>query len=400
MPVFAWRAYDAEGKETSGVLDAPDLAEARQRLRTRGLMPFELEPAEGAEAAGPGSSDGLSLADRSRLARQLGALLKGGVPLAKALAGMESQEAWASRRLLIAGIREGIERGRDLSSVLGERPGVFDPWSLSVIRVGEATGRLDQAFGELAVHLSRQMEHRRRFLAAITYPVVMAVVAIGVLTFLLVYLIPMLEKIFADMRGQLPLITQVLIATSRFLRSWGLLCVAGGAVGLVLGRTFLASAAVRREAEGWIRSIPVLGPFFHLLRVEGWARNTAMMVRCGVPLLEAVRVARSCSDSVLEREALDLVEAGLVKGQALSVALKASPEYPAMVLQMVEAGESSGDLAGMLASVAVELEAESASSLELVLNLVEPLLIVGMGVVVGGIMVGVLLPIYEMNRLM
>lgn len=401
MPIYSYKAYDRQGVEQSGLSEAGGESEAREKLRAQGLLPFELQPAGADDGVGEtGGNASFSLADRARFARQVGALLRGGVPLARAIAGMETQEAWSHRRLVLSALREGIEGGRDLSTVLSDLGEVFDPWSRSVIRVGETTGRLDTAFTELSTHLTREMEHRRRLIAALTYPVIMAIVACGVLTFLLVYLLPMIRTIFADMRGRLPLITRVLIAASDFLRDWGLWTVGGAGVALLIGRTLFRTAEARRQFEQFRRALPLVGPFFAGLQIESWSRNTAMMLRCGVPLLEAVRVGKACSDSVLERDLLEIVEVGLVKGLPLSQALKGAPEIPAMLIQMVEAGEASGDLAGMLAMVAGEFEAESAVRVEVMMNLLEPLLIVVMGVVVGGIMVGVLLPIYEMNRLL
>ena len=401
MPIYSYKAYDREGNERSGLSEAGGEPEAREKLRAQGLLPFELRPAGADDGlGGPAGHATFSLADRARFARQVGALLRGGVPLARAIAGMEGQDAWSHRRLVLSTLREGIEGGRDLSIVLNDLGDVFDPWSRSVIKVGEATGRLDTAFTELAIHLTREMEHRRRLVAALTYPAIMAIVACGVLTFLLVYLLPMIRSIFADMRGRLPLITQALIALSDFLRDWGLWTIGGLGVALLIGRTLFRTTEAQRGLETFRRSLPLIGPFVAGLRIEAWARNTAMMLRCGVPLLEAVRVGKMCSDSVLERDLLEVVEAGLVKGLPLSQALKGAQDIPAMLIQMVEAGEASGDLAGMLAMVAGEFEAENAARVEVMMNLLEPLLIVIMGVVVGGIMVGVLLPIYEMNRLL
>jgi len=399
MPLFEYKAYDKEGKEVSGFVDAPDAAGAKSRLREQSLISFELDES-GAGVSGARAGYTFSLADQSRFCRQLGTLLKGGVPLAKALLGMESQEGWAHRRLLLVAIREEIERGRDLSVVLTDRQGVFDAWSLSVIKVGEATGRLDSAFQELSHHLTRKMENRRKLLAAITYPIIMGIVALGVLSFLMVYLIPIVQQIFADMHGSLPLITRVLISTSAFLRQYGILCAAAIILIPVLIRFAFAENLLRRHVESILVRIPILGAFLNAMRIEGWTRNTAMMIRSGVPLLDAIKVGRACSGSVIERDALEIVENGLVKGEPLSTALKRAGGFPALLIQMTEAGESSGNLAEMLNEVASELEAESSTKMELMLNLLEPLLIVAMGVIVGGIMVGVLLPIYEMNKLL
>ncbi|MBF0498839.1 MAG: type II secretion system F family protein [Candidatus Riflebacteria bacterium] len=402
MPLFSYKAYDSHGDEQAGLIDASDLGEARKRLLERVLIPFEIELSSSKAADVTGSPGGasFSLGERARLSRQLAALLRGGVPLVRALSGLESQEAWASHRLVLTAVREGIERGRDFSTVLTDIGSIFDPFSLSVIRVGEATGKLDLAFAELATHLNSRLEHRRRLIAALTYPAIMGLTAAGVLTFLLTYLVPMVEKIFSDMHGRLPVITLILIAASDAIRTWGPWALAILLATLILGRPLFSRPEVRLALEGVIFRLPLLGRFLEEMRLEAWARNTSMMARCGVTLLDTVRVARANAASMRERETLGSVEAALVKGRSLSAAMRETGGFSAMIIQMIEAGEASGEVPRMLEEAAGELAADGAARTEMMLNLLEPLLIIAMGFVVGAIMIGVLLPIYEMNRLM
>ncbi len=398
MPLFQYKAYDQSGAETAGVVEADDLASARQSLRSSGLAPFAVEPA--VEEAGLGFSRNFSLAEQARFSRQLAALLRGGVPLTRALSGIEAQAAWQTRRSVIVQIREGIEKGRDLSAVIAELETVFSPSLQAVIRVGETTGKLDYAFAQLAAHLDREMEQRRRFIAAIAYPSITAIISIGVLAFLMVYLVPTVAKMFADVQGELPWITRALIAFSDFFRTYWL--------GLGLSALALVAAAhfamkvdsFRRVWENFSLKLPIWGRFIEGMRMESWARNTGMMIDCGVTLLESVRVLKENHSSLLQYDALSSVEKALERGVSFSDALKSSNFFPLFVVQMIEAGEASGELAPMLHSAATELEAENRVVTELFLNILEPLLIVVMGSVVGAIMIGVLLPIYEMNRFM
>lgn len=396
MPLFQYKAYNNSGEEVSGVVDADDIAAARQAIKTSGLAPFEIESAIAEE--GLGFSRGFTIAEQARFSRQLSALLKGGVPLTKALVGVESQEAWKHRRQIIVQLREGIEKGRDLSVVIAELKTIFSPTLLAVIRVGETTGKLDFAFAQLAAHLDREMEHQRRLIAAIAYPAVTAVISIGVLAFLMVYLVPTVAKMFADVQGELPWITRWLIAFSGFFREYWLLLGVGGLVLVAASRFALKVDSMRRQWERFELKIPVWGRFTEGMRMESWARNTGMMIECGVTLLETVRVLRENHSSMLQFEALTKVEKFLERGISFSEALKNADFFPVFLIQMIEAGEASGELSPMLAAAASELEADNRVLTELFLNILEPLLIVVMGTVVGAIMVGVLLPIYEMNR--
>lgn len=396
MPLFKYKAYDQNGEETSGVIDAEDIAAARGAVKDNGLAPFELELA--GENEGISFSRSFSLSEQARFSRQLSALLKGGVPLTRALAGLEIQQAWQPRRPTIVKLREGIEKGRDMSAVIAELGNIFNPSVLAVIKVGETTGKLDFAFAQIAQHLDREIDHRRRLLGAIAYPAVTAVISIGVLAFLMVYLIPTVAKMFSDVQGELPWITRWLIISSDFFSRYWLVIGIGGIIAVVVFHFILKLESAKKAWENILLSIPVCGSFILGMRMESWARNTAMMIDCGVTLLESVRVLKRNQESILQYEALNSVEKALEHGSSFSEALKNAEFFPVFLRQMIEAGEASGELAGMLHSAADELEAENKVVTELFLNILEPLLIVVMGSVVGAIMVGVLLPIYEMNR--
>lgn len=399
MPLYKYRAYDGTGAEVEGIVDAEDLAAARQIIKGRGLAPFEVDVSVDSDQSF-WVSKGLSLAEQTRFTRQLAALLKGGVTLTKALTGIESQEAWQHKKSLLICLREGIEKGGDFSAVLADNGGVFPPALLSIIRIGETTGRLDFAFARISSHLETEMEHRRRLIAAIAYPAVTAVISVGVMAFLMVYLVPTVATMFADVQGQLPWITQLIIAFSNaFSAHWqwfSLLVV----VLMIAFRLALKLPAFRRLVERLERKIPIWGSFIEGMRMESWARSTSIMLQCGVTLLESVRVMRENESSISQAEALAAAEKNLERGLAFSEALKLSGRFPVFLVQMIEAGEASGELAPMLESAANELESENRVITELFLNILEPILIVVMGSVVGTIMIGVLLPIYEMNRLL
>ncbi|MBF0543692.1 MAG: type II secretion system F family protein [Candidatus Riflebacteria bacterium] len=400
MPLFTYKAYDTSGNQVDGTIEAPEIEGARRKIRERGVLPFEIAPVLASERRmGLGNSDGFSIEEKARFSRQLSVFLRGGVPLARALAGMMNQEAWAPRKALLASIKEGIEQGKTLSVAISEMPNILDSWSNSIIRVGETTGRLDTAFAELSIHFNKTLEYRRRLVTAAIYPVIMLILATGVLAFLMVYLLPMIQKIFSDMQGRLPWITRLLLTISDFLRNYGLIALGGIFVLLLLVRIFFNVNIFRRQIEAFVIKIPILGKLVVSFQLESWTRNTALMIKSGIPLLETVKTARSCSLSALEKEQLENVEVSLVKGLSFSDALTAAKAYPAFLIQMIEAGEASGDLAGMLELVSAELESEGMATLEILLHLFEPILIIGIGIIVGGIMIGVLLPIYEMNKL-
>ena len=397
MPLFAYKAYDEDGKEVSGVIDSTNTSSARSQLKEKNLIPFEVK-LEKAKETVLGSSDNLGLAEQVRFARQISALLKGGIPLTSALSGLENQEAWKKYRTKLVTLREKIEKGQDLSDALKETGNMFEPSSLAVIKVGETTGKLDYAFAQLSAHLNREMEHRRRFVAAIAYPLITAIISVGVLSFLMVYLVPTISKMFANVQGKLPWITRLLIVTSNFFRTywvWGILSF------ILLAFFFKVAIRVKsfkRQWESLLLKIPIFGKFTKGMQMESWVRNSGMMIRCGVTLLESVKVMKDNTDSILQSDALTEVENLIEHGSTFSDALKKTGHFPNFLIQMIEAGEISGELAPMMETSASELEAENKVTTEIFLNTLEPLLIVVMGSVVGAIMIGILLPIYEMNK--
>ncbi|HPT44369.1 MAG TPA: type II secretion system F family protein, partial [Candidatus Rifleibacterium sp.] len=218
--------------------------------------------------------------------------------------------------------------------------------------------------------------------------------------FLMVYLVPVVARMFADVQGDLPWITRWLIASSNFFTAWWLVIALSMLAMLAIFRLAMHFPANRRNFEKLQLKLPIWGQFIEGMRMEAWARSTGMLIQCGVTLLESVRVIRENETSILQSEALLEVEKSLERGVSFSEALKTSGSFPVFVIQMIEAGETSGELAPMLFSAAGELEAENRSATELFLTILEPALIVIMGTAVGAIMVGVLLPIYEMNRFM
>jgi type II secretory pathway component PulF len=397
MPVYRFKAYDKEGLENSGVLNSEDTMSARSELKKRGLVPFELELDSG-DDGGLFQSSSMTLTEQARFSRQIAALLKGGVPLSKALSSLEGQQAWESRRSIFVELREELERGKGFSEALIEKGKMFSPTLISIVRVGESTGRLDYSFRQLAKSLEREIDHRRRLISAIAYPAITAVISIGVLAFLMVYLVPTVARMFADVQGDLPLITQIIIGVSNFFRDYWKF-VGAGAIGFALLFHFgMKISSFKRKCQLFELKIPIWGKFVQGMKMEAWSRNMGMMIECGVTLMEAIKVMGENETSILLKEALEKVEKSLERGAPFSDSLKNTGHFPLFLIQMIEAGEASGELAPMLESSAAELEAENRVITELFLNILEPTLIVVMGVFVGAIMIGVLLPIYEMNR--
>lgn len=405
MPLYSYNAYDSSGKEISGTIDAQNAAQVRKILKERQLAPISIEVSTNNNNS-LFTSKGLTLSEQAKFSRQLSALLKGGVTLTKALAGIESQQAWQHKKSLFISIRESIEKGNDLSTALcengenGEHENIFSPALLSIIKIGESTGKLDYAFARIATYLSQEMEQRRRFISAITYPLITAVVSIGVMAFLMVYLVPVIAHMFVDVQNQLPHITRLIIFCSQVFSSyWHIFSIATLVV-LVIFRLSQKILAFRLFCEKVERKLPVWGRFVDGMKMESWARSTSIMLECGVNLLDSVSVLIKNESAIMHMQALESVQKSLEKGSSFSEALRLSGGFPVFVIQMIEAGEASGELSSMLESAANEIESENRVITELFLNLIEPLLIVVMGVVVGSIMIGILLPMYEMNRLL
>jgi len=401
MPTFRYNAYTAEGRETAGTLEAESLEEARQRLKRDGLFPRELSPVdEGGTAAGRRLFGGRTgLGEIALMTRRLATLVGSHVPIFEAVTTLGEQEGPGELKKALGRIRERLAEGASLARALSLEPRLFSESYVAMVAAGEASGSLETVLEKLAIFLEEQRAIRSKVTASLAYPLLMIVVGGGVMLFLLTFVIPKIVTIFEDNKAVLPFITIALIKTSAFLRHfwWALLGLAAGAV--FLYRRLMTTEGFRLRRDRWLLRLPLVGGLSRHLILSRFAKVLGLLLASGVPVIKALEITSQVLVNRVYRGALHGIAAELAEGGNLSGALRKGSLFPPLLVHMVAVGEKGGELEEMLAKVGNAFEREFDTSVSGLMALLEPLLVLAMGLAVGLVVLAVLLPIFELNQL-
>jgi general secretion pathway protein F len=405
MPVYQYKGLRGDGGAALGIIDAESPKGARLKLRKSGIYPTEvLEQAGGGDAVvrrdgAPGPRAILSVQDLAILTRQLGTLLVAGLPLVDAFGILIEQTDKKPVQTLLADIREQVRQGKAFSAVIDSYPKDFSPVYVHMVRAGEASGALDQILFRLAEFLEKQLALRGKVTSAVTYPALMLLVGAAVLFFLMAFVVPKITAVFADLRQVLPLPTRLLIALSRFLSVyWPLLL--GAVLLLTLWvRRSLATPAGRERADRLLLRLPLFGAMARMVAISRLTSTLATMLSSGVQLLDALDVAkRVMNNRVLER-AVEVARDNIREGESIADPLKRSGEFPSLVTHMIAVGEKSGEMEEMLRRVSQIYDGDVDRLVTRLTSLLEPIMILVMGVIVFCIVLAILLPIFEMSQM-
>lgn len=407
MPAYSFEALNAQGATQKGLIDADTAKAARSMLRGRGLVPLAVEPAVSSNSGGRGSGLNMTLwggrvFNATTLAvwtRQLAGLVSSGLPLERALSALAEEAEKDEQRRLVASLRAEVNAGAAFATALGQHPREFSPIYTGVIAAGEQSGQLGTVLESLADDLETREALKNKLIGASLYPAIVTVVAIVIVVFLVSYVVPQVAGVFAGSKRALPFLTVVMLAISDFVRSYGwlmlgLLVLAG--VGLALARR---NDALRlRMDSAWLR-LPLVGRLARGYNAARFAATLAMLAAAGVPILRALQTAaETLSNRSMRADALDALV--LVReGAPLASALASKKRFPPLVAMFARLGEQTGQLPVMLQRAAVQLGAEVQRRAMHLATILEPLLIVAMGVVVMLIVLAVLMPIIQLNQL-
>ncbi|MBA5608035.1 type II secretion system inner membrane protein GspF [Duganella sp. FT3S] len=404
MPAFRYEAVDAGGATRKGVLNADSARSARADLRTQGLLPIKVD-AIGAQvdAAGVAKSRGfgerLSTTELALFTRQLASLLEAGLPLEQAFTALLEQAERPYVRDLIASIRSEVMGGAALSDVLSRHPRDFAEIYRALVASGEQIGHLARVLSRLADYIERRNALVQKVKLAFTYPAIVTVVAFSIVIFLLTYVVPQIVSVFANTKQKLPFLTVVMLAVSDFVRHYGVLVAV-----LLVGAWFawrraLENPALKRRWHSWLLTAPLYGKFERSLNTARFASTLAITTGSGVPILRALQTSRDTLSNVAMRELVDEASDNVREGVSLARALSAQQHFPPMLIHMIRAGELTGELPAMLDRAASAQEQDLERRTLTIAGLLEPALILAMGVVVLLIVLAVLMPIIEINQL-
>jgi len=401
MPTFRYKAYSSVGASVSGAIEADSERHALTQLKGKGLLPREVHEEDTAEKASSSFSfqRGVLAADLSLFTRQLATLVASAVPLFEAIGSLYEQEDSGILKQVLARVRERIAEGASLSRALAAEPKIFGESYVSMVAAGEASGALDLVLERLADFLEEQEEARSRVVSAMAYPLLMVVVGSGVMMFLLTFVIPKIVVIFEDSKAALPLITIILIRFSRFLQGWWWILTGIAIASVPLYRAAMRRDIVRMKRDAFLLKLPVVGGMLQRLILSRFARVLGLLLSSGVPIIRALEITSEVLVNRVYRLFLQGVMEEVAQGCSLSSSLRKSPLFPPLLVHLAGVGEKGGNLEAMLLKAGVSYEREFNARLTRLMGLLEPLLVLAMGLAVGIVVMAVLLPIFELNQL-
>jgi type IV pilus assembly protein PilC len=400
MITFSYQARDMSGKIVSGIQDALNEDNAVTSLMSRGLMVLSLQQKSVASKTRK-KTWSVKETDLVLFTRQLSTMIEAGISLVQALTALYDQcdpKRQKSLRYIISDVTTRVQGGETFYESIAKHPRVFDRLFVSMVKAGEHGGLLAEILDRLAGFLEASARLRKKVKSAMTYPVIVICIAMAITTFLIVKVVPIFGEIFADFGSKLPAPTQFLIDVSDFMRGeWYFLIL--GIFGIFFGvRTFIRSTRGKQLWDRWKLKLPVFGPLIHKICMSRFARTFAQLIRSGVPILEVLDIVGGASGNHVVETSIKGVSDDVEKGDNLSVALSKKTIFPPMMLRMVAAGEATGKIDTMLEKMADFWDEEIESMLDALTSLIEPMLIVFLGVIVGGIVIAMFLPIFKLNE--
>ncbi len=418
MAVYEYKGLTTEGRSVSGIVDADNPKTARFKLRKSGIFPVEvLESHQAGSAMAPSHpavaipppaggrllrdmlAERVTIQELAVVTRQMATLLGAGLPLLEVLSALGDQVEKKLLKWTIAQVREQVKEGRSLADALAMHPRIFSPVYIQMIRVGEASGTLDQILLYLAQFLERQGQLRSRVLSSMAYPIFMLVISALVLVFLLNFVVPRVLSVFSDVHQVLPLPTRILINITWLLQGyWWLFLVLMFLGGLVL-RQYLSTPAGREKYDEWKLKAPIVGKLVKLIALSRFADTLSILLKGGVPLLQAFDIVKKVVNNRVLEKALESARENIREGESIAEPLRRSGVFPPLVTRMIAVGEASAELERMLQKVAEAYQNEVDITLGTLMSLLAPLMILVMGLVVLFIVMAILLPILEMSQL-
>ena len=400
MLTFSYQARDGAGNIVNGIQDAINEDNAITSLMSRGLMVLSLQQ-KAAAARQKKKVWTVKETDLVLFTRQLATMIDAGISLTQALTALYEQcdpKRQKNLRHVISDVTSRVQGGETLHESIAKHPRVFNRLFISMVKAGEHGGLLSDILDRLAGFLESTARLRKKIKSAMTYPVIVVSIAFLITTFLIVRVVPIFGEIFKDFGSKLPAPTQFLLDLSDFIRgNWYFMVLGIGA--LIFGiRAFLRSKRGHELADRWKLKLPVFGPLIHKISMSRFARTFAQLIRSGVPILEVLDIVGGSAGNHVVEESVQGVSIDVERGDNLSVAMSKKKIFPPMMLRMVAAGESTGRIDTMLEKMADFWDEEIEALLDALTSLIEPLLIVFLGVIVGGIVIAMFLPIFKLNE--
>jgi general secretion pathway protein F len=403
MPIFDFKAYTLAGKLQKGIIEADSQKTARIKLKKQGLMVSEMSEKT---AAKPNSSSSVpffggkvKVQEVSLITRQLASLVKSNIPLVECLAALTDQTENERLKVVLAQVRQDVNEGSSLAKAVSVHPKVFDNIFVNMIEAGESSGTLGLVLLKLADMKEAQMRLRSKVSSAMTYPILMLVVGVVLMLVIFTAVIPKLAKVFESLNKPMPPITQFLINVSDFVITWWFLLVGFAFLVATLFKRYITSKKGKMKWDQFKLNVPLVGPLIRMVAVTRFASTMSTLLGSSVPILTAMNIAKNLVDNDPIANAIQSARENITEGQSIAEPLRRSGEFPPMMIHMIAIGEKTGELPDMLRNVSVTYEDQINSKIAAMTSLIEPIMIIGMGGMVGFIVISVLMPLMDMSNI-
>lgn len=404
MPTtFVYKVRDRAGQTVEGELEADNATLVAGKLRSMGYTPVSIEKRAGggitADLKIPGLGGRMKLKDVAVFSRQFATMINSGLSLLRSLAILSEQTENKTLAGVVGQVRIDVEKGSSLSAALARHPKAFNRLYVAMVRSGEASGALDSVLLRLAETIEKQVELRRKIKSAMTYPIVVFVLVIAIAAGMLLFIVPQFKTMYADLNGKLPALTQFLVSVSDAARTFFPFILLGVAIAVWLFRRWINTEPGRAKWDAFKLRVPVFGSLVRKTALSRFSRTLAALTRSGVPILESLEIVSHTSGNHVVAIALDDVQRAVKGGDSLARPLENHEIFPPMVVQMMAVGEETGALDEMLDKIADFYDQEVEATVDALTSLIEPLLICVMGGVVGGMIIALYLPMFNIIKL-
>ena len=403
MPVYAYRGLDQSGKEMKSSVAAESMAQAKTRLRHDGVMLIDIQErrvkqkGEGRFSLSLGPR--VKVEDLSLMTRQFSTLITAKIQVVQALEALQDQVDNDTLQLVLAELKQKVNEGSSLSKALGEYPKIFDSVYVNMVDAGEASGTLDVVLLKLADFTESRVRLKNKILGAMMYPIIMMIVGTILISVIFTVIIPKITRIFTNTKKQIPIQTEIAIGISEFLQNYWWACILGSCVFYGLFKKWSQTPRGRYRWHRCLLKIPHLGKLVMMINIGRFCSSLATLLNAGVPILTCLKIVKNLIPNVIFKEAIEEAKENIAKGQTMAGPLKESGFFPPMVTHMISLGEKSGELRPMLKIIAENYEDQVNTRLNGLTSILEPIMMVAMGGVVGFVVFAVIIPMLELNKL-
>jgi general secretion pathway protein F len=403
MPIFEYKAIDASGKNVKGLIEADSAKNARLKVKKNGLVITDINEKNAAQKSGNNSNfsffGNIKLGDISLSTRQLASLVKANIPLVEALTALIDQIENEKLKVVFSTVRSDVNEGSSLAKALSKHQKVFNNVFINMVEAGESSGTLPLVLVRLADFQESQVRLKNKVSSALMYPALMLISSVLLIIGIFVGVIPKIVAVFESMNKPMPIQTRVVIWISDFMVAYWWLIIGAMVFGAIFTNRYINTKNGRRKWDSIVLKLPVVGPLVRMLAVARFSNSMATLLNGGVPILTAMNIVKNIVGNTLIEEAIVQARENVTEGQSIAEPLKRSKQFPPLVIHMVSIGEKTGELPQMLYNVSSSYEEQVSVKIEGLTSLLEPAMIVFMGLVVGGVVASVFVPLIELSNI-